>query len=464
MGMKKILRILAGTLCLAAVACQGNKTGNYNWEDDLQYRIGVDFCRSADEVKAYIQKYIPDVTDEQIADWTKSGKLEAMEIGGELKYFRNAAPNLFRVDSKCAEIKLLADGPELSPHYTLGSREISMLAAQVMDGGENIGLPVRMKVRYTLTVEPDAVPAGEVLRCWLPFPRSDVPRQTDVKFIEAGWKTVNAEGFETEGLRAKDKSLKDLIFSGDSCAHSTLYMEAKAEEGCKTVFYEDFEYTASSEWYPLGISTPETMAAIEGLSALDDPANYLGEREKHIIFTPEILALRDSLSQGLTDKVEMARAFYNWIEAEFPWASAREYSTIDNIPMYVLANGHGDCGQVSLLFITLCRSAGIPARFQSGFMMHPGSVNLHDWSEIWLDEYGWVPVDQSFGGVSYFGGMDSYRMVVNCDYGRALVPEKKYPRSETVDFQRGEVEWKGGNLYFPYWNYDLDVEYLTPVI
>ena len=75
-----------------------------------------------------------------------------------------------------------------------------------------------------------------------------------------------------------------------------------------------------------------------------------------------------------------------------------------------------------------------------------------------------MPVDQSFGGESYFGGMDSYRMTVNCDYGRALVPEKKYPRSETVDFQRGEVEWEGGNLYFPYWDYDLDVEYLTPVI
>ena len=458
--MKRILKVLAGALCLMAVACQGGRDSRYSWEDDLQYRIGVDFCRSADEVKAYIQRYIPDVTDAQIADWTKSGKLEAMEIGGELKYFRNAAPNLFRIDSECAEIKLLADGPELSPHYVLGTRNISEVAQQCLAGGGHFGLPVRMKVRYTLTVDADAVPAGEVLRCWLPFPRSDVPRQTDVEFIAAGWKTVDVEGVETEGLRTEDKTSKDLVFSGDGCAHSTLYMEAKAAAGCETVFYEEFEYTESSEWYPLGLSTYKTQVSKTGLSDLDNPDNYLGEREKHIVFTPEIIALRDSLTQGLTDKVDMAHAFYKWIDASFPWASAREYSTIDNIPMYVLGSGHGDCGQVSLLFITLCRSAGIPARFQSGFMMHPGSVNLHDWSEIWLDEFGWVPVDQSFGGDSYFGGMDSYRMVVNCDYGRELVPKKKYPRSETVDFQRGEVEWRGGNLYFPYWGYNLDVEYL----
>ncbi len=460
MKMNKLSGCVALALSLAAVSCRSDKVQKYSWEDDLQYRIGVDFCRSADEVKAYIQKYIPDVSGEEIEDWTESGKLEAMEIGGELRYFRNAAPNLFRIDGGCAEIKLLADGPELSPHYALGSRQITALAGEVMAGGENIGLPVRMRVRYTLTVDPDAAPAGETLRCWLPFPRSDVPRQTGVKFIAAGWRIVDAGDAVRNEFRTEDRACADLVFSGDGCAHSTLYMEAKAAAGCKTVFYEEFEYTASSEWYPVGIAEPAVPASEEGLSALNAPANYLGEREKHIVFTPEILALRDSLSQGLTDKAEMARAFYKWIDASFPWASAREYSTIENIPMYVLGSGHGDCGQVSLLFITLCRSAGIPARFQSGFMMHPGSVNLHDWSEIWLDDFGWVPVDQSFGGESYFGGMDSYRMTVNCDYGRALVPQKKYPRSETVDFQRGEVEWKGGNLYFPHWDYDLQVEYL----
>ena len=47
---------------------------------------------------------------------------------------------------------------------------------------------------------------------------------------------------------------------------------------------------------------------------------------------------------------------------------------------------------------------------------------------------------------------------MNNDFGQPLIPPKRYPRSETVDFQRGEVEWDGGNLYFDQWDYDLRVE------
>jgi hypothetical protein len=60
----------------------------------------------------------------------------------------------------------------------------------------------------------------------------------------------------------------------------------------------------------------------------------------------------------------------------------------------------------------------------------------------------------------YFGNLDSYRLVVNDDFSQPLYPLKIYPRSETVDFQRGEVEWEGGNLYFDQWDYDYKVEYL----
>ena len=180
--------------------------------------------------------------------------------------------------------------------------------------------------------------------------------------------------------------------------------------------------------------------------------------------------MADSLSAGASDPVEKARRFFLYTDANIPWASAREYSTIENIPMYVWKNRHGDCGQKSLLFITLCRIAGIPARFESGFMMYPGAWNMHDWAEVFFEGLGWVPVDQSFGTCDwgknepvrmfYLGGIDSWRMIVNRDYGMTLQPKKKYPRSETVDFQRGEVEWKGGNLYYDQWTWRMQIEYI----
>lgn len=474
MNLPRFFTIAA--LLLGATGC--NRT-DYSWESDLQHRLAIDFCRTRAEVTEYIHKYIPEANDSMITAWTNSGKLEAMTLDGELRYFKNAAPNLFRIDEYCNKRKEAITGKITSTYHNLGEQNIQKIAEDIrsgknadkdatakpggyLSGDKYIGEPVRMRVRYTLTVDPGAVPDGETIRCWLPYPRADVPRQKDVKFIEAGWTTRPTNSASPQYFRTELKDAEGITFSGNASPHSSLYMEAKASSGWPTVFYEEFEYTCYGEWFPLGITPEDTDNIHKNTKDIQatKPEQYLGEREKHIIFTPEIIALRDSLTQGISEPVLKAKAFYEWIDANFPWASAREYSTIPNIPEYVLANGHGDCGQVSLLFITLCRSAGIPARFQSGFMMHPGDDGLHDWSEIWLEEYGWVPVDQSFGGEHYLGAIDSYRFVVNNDYGQEFIPKKKYPRSETVDFQRGEVEWKGGNLYFDNWDYKMEVTYI----
>jgi hypothetical protein len=49
-------------------------------------------------------------------------------------------------------------------------------------------------------------------------------------------------------------------------------------------------------------------------------------------------------------------------------------------------------------------------------------------------------------------------MIVNTDYGCPLVPPKQSLRSEPADFQRGEVEIDGRNLYFDEWDYDFKFE------
>ena len=78
----------------------------YSWDDDLHQRLLTDFCLTESQVKDYIRKYIPDVTDEQMRQWEASNALECMVLDGEKRYFRNAGPNLFRVDSACYDIKI----------------------------------------------------------------------------------------------------------------------------------------------------------------------------------------------------------------------------------------------------------------------------------------------------------------------------------------------------------------------
>ena len=475
--------VLFTVCCVAIVILFGWQWGSRRhaekaWEKDLHERLLTDFRRSREEIKDYVSQYIPDVTDEMLDEWTASGKLESMVLDGERRYFRNAGPNLFRIDKECFDIKQAAEtqiqevslsGNTLEGHNADDAVNLPAIIDEVREklaaGADNpyIAQPERMRVKYTITVDADAVPAGETVRCWLPYPRQDVNRQKNVKFIGA--------------------SEPKYVFSPEECAHSTLYMEKKAVAGQATVFSEEFEYTDYGEWHPI---EPEKVLPYDKSSK--EYRKYTSQREKHIVFSPRLNAIADSLTAGIDNPYLQAKELFIWVNDNFPWASAREYSTIENIPEYVLDCGHGDCGQVTLLLLTLCRIKGIPARWQSGFMMHPSGWNLHDWGELYFEGYGWVPVDMSFGippyairsselaGIwydesetkvdrpeiefFYLGGIDSHRMVVNSDYGMPLYPRKKYPRSETVDFQRGEVEWKGGNLYFPTWDYHMDIEYL----
>ncbi len=449
-----ILWILVGIALAANIWLPRHIRQKYSWERDLSQRLAVDFCKTREEVKDYIRKYYPYVTDEQIDAWTESGKLESMVIGKRTMYFRNAAPNLFRLVPEMKAKKELIDGQPSGGHEEIDAVTIPAIKEEVLSrfdagvpGNPYLALPKRMRVRFSLTVPVNTLRPGKTLRCWLPYPRADVPRQTDIRFIEAG---VDSVAFPMEKI----------TFSDPSCAHSSLYMEAKTNRYKDVTFYEVFEYTSYGEWHPI---EPTLVMPYDTTS--EEYKEYTSEREKHIIFTDRIKALADSLSAGIDNPYLQAKAFYTWIDGNIPWASAREYSTMENIPEYVLANGHGDCGMKTLLLMTLCRYKGIPIRWQSGLMMHPGSKNLHDWAEIYFEGYGWVPVDQSFGitpygGYFFLGGIEPYRLIVNSDFGREFSPAKKYPRSETVDFQRGEVEWEGGNLYFNQWDYDFKIDYL----
>jgi len=130
--------------------------------------------------------------------------------------------------------------------------------------------------------------------------------------------------------------------------------------------------------------------------------------------------------------------------------------------------------------MTLCRLNGIPARWQSGWDTTPDDEIIHDWTEIYLRPYGWIPVDPDLGVLAtryyvtlsleerrrlrdfYFGGLDHFRMAANSDHCQALRPAKRHPRSDNVDFQRGEVEWRGGNLYFDSFSSEFAVVEIPP--
>jgi transglutaminase-like putative cysteine protease len=406
-------------------------------------RMRYDFSLDADQVKAQVRKEIPDLTEAEFARWDAQGLFEHMYIDGRRVYFRRSPSNLFRLSAEArARRKVQAPFPDTDlEHVSDYHRKVIQ---QEGSTGRSSVLPQRVKVTQTLTVDADAVPAGKTIRAWIPYPRAIPEQQEDIRFVSS---QPSAH-----------------VIAPESVLQRTVYLEMPAQAGRPTLFSVTYEVTVYSQYH---LIDPAKVVPAKITRQL---APYVAERPPHIVFTEPLRVFSRQVVGDATNPYQVARRIFSAVD-EIPWAGAREYSTIADLSAYTLHAGHGDCGEQTMLLITLMRMNGIPARWQSGWTFTNGDYNdIHDWAEIYLAPYGWVPVDVTYGRLEsgdpslkwfYLGGLDSFRIAFNDDFSRSFVPPKQYFRSDTVDSQRGEVEWDGGNLYYDKWSYDFAWKIMT---
>lgn len=421
----------------------------YDEKFELQFekerldRIRKDFNKTDDDVLKFVYKYYPNANVKDLEKWENDGSLEFKIIDGKKWYFSRAASNLFRINKEAKAQKEKIDGYQKDGLDVFLESYIPKVLDESANAQESLVKPVTLKLDYKVTVDANAIPDGEIIKCWLPFPREGHLRQTEIKLL-----STNAEEY---------------VIADNKNPQRTIYMQKTAQKDQPTVFNIQFEVKNYNE---VNFIEPALIKPYDKNSELYK--TFTAERPPHIVFTDKIKNLSKEIVGNENNPYLITKKIFTWISENIPWAGAREYSTIENISDYCITNKHGDCGIKTLLFMTLCRYNGIPVKWQSGWMLHPGEVNLHDWSEVYFEGYGWVPADQSFGIIDsqnedvryyFLGSTDPYHLIINDDYSTTLFPSKIFPRSETIDFQRGELEWRGGNIYFDKWDYHMDVEY-----
>ncbi len=410
------------------------------FQQDRMRRIALDFTKSKADILVEAQRIAPGTSEADITRWEADGAIESILIDGKQHYFNRAAANVFRIHPEARERKAsIQPGPD--PDIACWMTN----AAQVLQAKATLKTK-RYRVKYTLKVQANTVPPGETIRAWLPYPHRST-RQTDVRLIS----TIPPNP----------------LVSPATNSLSCLYLEQPAVTNEPTTFTATFEFSTHASLPNTPDFTPTSPSDITP----SDFLYHVQQRPPHIPFTPELRRLSDSIIGRERNPAVIASKLFTWVSQNIPWAGAREYSTLESLTDYALTHRHGDCGIQTMLFITLCRLNGIPARWESGWMVLP-SPNLHDWCRIYLPNQGWIPVDVSYGlmptdvpelRLFYLGGFDGDRMIVNTDYDQPLYPPKQFFRSEVVDFQRGEVEWRGGNLYFDQWDYHCEfTEIPTP--
>ncbi len=407
------------------------------FERERMRRILLDFTLSEADARERVRKQIPDLKDAEFAAWDAQGLLESRVIDGRKLYFKRAPSNLFRLSadarSRRAQQTAFNDSPLESahPHH----REVR---AQALATGKTSVAPRRVRVTQSITVDKDAVPAGETIRAWIPYPRALPGQQEAIRFI--------------------DSSPATHVIAPESALQRTVYLEQPAVAAQPSTFSITYELTIYGQHYEID------PAKVVPVTASAELTPFLNERPPHIVFTDAMRKFSREVAGDEKNPYRIAQKLFAAVD-DIPWAGALEYSTISNISDYALRAGHADCGQQTLLLMTLLRLNGIPSRWQSGWIFADTDYNnMHDWGWLYLAPYGWVPMDVTFGKLNsgnaaldsfYLGSFDAYRIAFNDDYSQPFVPPKQHFRSETIDLQRGEVEWRGGNLYFDRWDYDF---------
>ena len=376
-------------------------------EKERLRRLPRQYPYDRDEVLALCREVMPGFTDGDLEAYEAAGLADRIFIEGSKRYFVRCHKSLAR----CR----LTGGKE-NPYLD------GMIDAMKRDGG----------LRYEITIESGIgideehfVPG--LYRAWLPVPLV-YGHQSGVKILTG----------DPDHLDPPDAPGRNAFWERDL---------DKAD-----MFRTRYRYLSAVRYVD-----PLDPGSFNGVPYPDTPApdeNDLKEDGLHIRFTPFLRSLAREITSGCRSDLEKARAIYCWITQKVKYTFMRQYFLIDGVGEYAAVNGRGDCGLQAILFIVLCRIAGIPARWQSGMSIDPDGPGDHDWAQFYVEPWGWLFADPSFGGSAfragaaerhafYFGNIDPMRMAANRMFMAPLSPPNLHLRIDPYDMQEGEIERAG---------------------
>jgi len=374
-----------------------------------------DYETTFDEMLALLQKKYPACRAEHLQELIDSGYVDFILWNGEIRFQDDAYANILK--TRTDYLKKVQD-PTFEPE--LGDSRSENIALLKKNGTRAF----RFHVHQWIKPAPEAERPGEHIRAWLPIP-AETPEQTDIRILS------------TSGQNPYISNAQ----------HRTICFD--------TVYASGQQFSVDSSFVNRAFYKELNPALVSD----DQPDFYTQEDYPHIRFTPYIRELADWLKGKETNPLLIAKRFYDYITKNVRYSYMRDYLLIENITEFCARNLRGDCGVQALLFITLCRYAGIPAKWQSGNYITPDSIGSHDWAQFYIAPFGWLFCDPSFGGGGYrrgdepyrefyFGNIDPYRFVANTDFQKPFDPPSRYIRNDPYDNQSGEMEYDDGSLAY----------------
>ena len=148
---------------------------------------------------------------------------------------------------------------------------------------------------------------------------------------------------------------------------------------------------------------------------------------------PVLIEKAREITAGSKDSWEAACRLSRWVAENISYAIPGGVTARKTYDLKA-----GECGAHAILLAAFCRSQGIPARVVWGCMYTPnygGAFGQHGWSEIYMGQAGWIPVDAT---VSEIDHVDSghIRIGILRSPTVALNPRKM----EVLDYKAGSMQ------------------------
>ncbi|HEX9022117.1 MAG TPA: transglutaminase-like domain-containing protein, partial [Nitrospirota bacterium] len=231
-----------------------------------------------------------------------------------------------------------------------------------------------------------------------------------------------------------EQEIKDLQFNGN---YSNFTISREPSSGA---LYLYTEWTGPMKERSLSVEFHARAKEQKAEKLIEKKAPFPPDVKKYIqaqFWIPsdnkKIRSLSREITKRKTGVLQKARAIYDWTVENTRRDPNVPGCGVGNVEA-TLSSRSGKCADISSVFVSLARAAGVPAREVFGLRLgRPGETDItdghHCWAEFYLPGTGWVPVDPAdvqrimlqqrldlAAAASYreyyFGAVDEYRIAL----------------------------------------------------
>ena len=380
----------------------------------LAARIPSQYSYSYEEALELLRANIRDFKDKELETLWEENTADWIYINGRVQFHELFFENLMKTRDDYGA-RFLGTMEDNEKNAALLRENVRLMEEH---GGRTVHM--RLLTRLSLTPEAEKACMGKTAHVYMPLP---------VEYAQV--RNLRLLGFE--GTAGEPVSVDNGSYPQRTARFETVIRGGEVGQ-------TEFEFDNETVF-----RNPDPSQVL-----FSQPSFYTGEEAPHIRFTPYLRELTRSVTEGEENPLLAAEKIYRFITSQVKYSFVRSYSTVEDIPEFTAANRKGDCGFQALLFITMCRIAGIPARWQSGLYATPLTVGSHDWAQYYVAPFGWLSADCSFGGSAfrqgdekrraYYGAnLDPYRIPYASQFMHSFSREEEGLRDDPYDNQSGEV-------------------------